>query len=294
MSNEAREGYYPEWLTDTECGNEYKRKLVAVYDEYYKETDKTLKQEKLNEFRVYLTIVSDVVAYRYLVKHYMNLFHKLNMTVEEYLDYKVERMFTTIRDKKERVNDIMSYVYMSFMLSSPRLIYDCGEHLGRCKMVREVLPYFKTQRLKFYFIEKDNTAEHIVFSVDNIDLDEESELLHSNLDKYSLSVYTEQQRKESADTGFDVLREYISKRNFKYSQSKKYLLELFDSWKERTEDDYEWVKQTIGVKNDVDFTLFDYIRYKYENKQIDLTYEEYLDVLSVLNSILKGRKNSKL
>ena len=64
-------------------------------------------------------------------------------------------------------------------------------------MVREILPYFKTQRLKFYFIEKDNTAEHIVFSVDNIELDEESEVIRSNLDKYSLSLYTEQQRKES-------------------------------------------------------------------------------------------------
>lgn len=183
---------------------------------------------------------------------------------------------------------------MSFMLSSPRLIYDCGEHLGRCKMVREILPYFKTQRLKFYFIEKDNTAEHIVFSVDNIELDEESEVIRSNLDRYSLSLYTEQQRKENAETGFEILREYINKLNFKYSQSKKYLLSIFDSWKGQIEEDYERVKQTINAKDDIDFTLFDYIRYKYENKQVDLTYEEYLDVLSVLNKLLKGRKNSKL
>ena len=167
-NGETKEGYYPIWLTDTECGNEYKRKLIKTYDEYFNEQDKKLREKKLNEFRVNLTVVADVVAYRYLVKHYSNLFYKLNITIEEYIEYKVERMYVTVRDKKERINDIMSYVYMSFMLSSPRLIYDYGEFVGKCKTVKENQPYFKIQRLKYYFIERETAAEHIIFSVDNL------------------------------------------------------------------------------------------------------------------------------
>ena len=37
-----------------------------------------------------------------------------------------------------KIEDILSYVYMSCMLSSPRLIYDYGEKVGRCKSVKEV------------------------------------------------------------------------------------------------------------------------------------------------------------
>lgn len=291
QDEEVIKGYYPSWLTDVNIGNEYKRKLIKVYDEFFNEQDKKVKENKLNEFRVYLTVVADVVAYRYLVKHYSNLFYKLGITIEDYIEYKVERMYVTVRDKKDRINDIMSYVYMSFMLSSPRLIYDYGEYAGRCKTVREVQPYFKTQRMKFYFIEKDNAIEHVVFSVDNLELDNDTELLHSNLDRYSLGQYVEEQRKHNAETGFDALREFISNCQFKYSQSKKYLLHIFDSWEKSTESDFEQVKQELNIKNSIEFTLLDYIRYKYENKQVDLTYEEYLDVLNILNKILKGRKN---
>lgn len=291
MGNETKEGYYPIWLTNTECGNEYKRKLVQNYEDYYNEQDKKLKEKRLSEFRVNLTVVADVVAYRYLVKHYSNLFHKLNITVEEYIDYKVERMYVTVRDKKEKINDIMSYVYMSFMLSSPRLIYDYGEYAGRCKTIREVQPYFKVQRYKFYFIERENAAEHIIFSVDNLELDDDTELIRSNLDKYSLSKFTEEQRNKNAESGYDALREYLEKfGEFKYLKSKKYLLNVFDTWTTGTEDDFEYTKQNLGIKVDTEFSLLDYIRYKYENKQVDLTYEEYLDILSVLNSLLKGRK----
>ena len=290
-NGETKEGYYPIWLTDTECGNEYKRKLIKTYDEYFNEQDKKLREKKLNEFRVNLTVVADVVAYRYLVKHYSNLFYKLNITIEEYIEYKVERMYVTIRDKKERINDIMSYVYMSFMLSSPRLIYDYGEFVGKCKTVKENQPYFKIQRLKYYFIERETAAEHIIFSVDNLDLDDDTELIRSNLDKYSLSKYTEEQRNNSAESGYDVLREYLEKQGkFKFAKSKAYLLNLFDTWTTGTEDDFETVKQELDIKTDSEFSLLDYIRYKYENKQVDLNYEEYLDILCVLNSLLKGRK----
>lgn len=100
--------YYPQWLTDQECGESYKRQLVTIYNDYFKEQDKKLKQEKLDQVKVYLTIVCDVVAYRYLVKHYSNLFYRLHLTVEEYMEYKVDRMFTTIKDKKDKIDDILS------------------------------------------------------------------------------------------------------------------------------------------------------------------------------------------
>lgn len=294
MSKTHNDGYYPLWLTDKECGDTYKAGLVKVYDEYYTATDKEIKKKKLDELRISLTVVSDIVAYRYLIKYYTNLFRKLNITIEEYLDYKVDRMYMTIRDKKERIDDIMSYVYMSFMLSSPRLIYDYAEKIGRCKLVKENLPYFMVQRLKFFFIERENTIEHLVLTVDNIDLDEDSEVLRSNLEKYSLIQYNKEQTILNTDSGFDTLRNYIAKLDFKYETSKQYLLSIFDNWRASGEEDYELTKQTSGIKNPADFSLFDYIRYKYENKIIDLSYEEYLDVLDVLNKLLKGRKNFRL
>lgn len=294
MGKTHNDGYYPLWLTDKECGDEYKAGLVKVYDEFYTATDKEVKKKKLDELRISLTVVSDIVAYRYLIKYYTNLFRKLNITIEEYLDYKVDRMYMTIRDKKERIEDIMSYVYMSFMLSSPRLIYDYAEKIGRCKLVKENMPYFMVQRLKFFFIERENVVEHLVLTVDNIDLDEESEVLRSNLEKYSLTQYNREQSILSTDSGFEALRNYIAKLDFKYEVSKQYLLSIFDNWKASGEEDFELTKQASGVKSADDFTLFDYIRYKFENKQIDLTYEEYIDVLDVLNKLLKGRKNFKL
>lgn len=291
--SQHKEGYYPIWLTDQECGEDYKRKLVAAYDDYYYEKDSELRKEKFKTLRVYLTIVCDVVAYRYLIKYYTNLFHRLNITIEEYMDYKVERMYLTIRDKKEKIEDILSYVYMSFMLSSPRLIYDYGEKVGRCKSVKEVLPYFTVQRMKFFFIERENQAEHYIYNVDNIDLDEDTESIRSNLDKYSLSQYHREQSKQDSNSGFDVIREFIENYEFKYEKSKKYLLNIFDNWEESVEDDFLIIKQQQGAKNDIDFNLFDYIRYKYENKQTDLSYYEYLDILNVLNKLLKRKKELK-
>lgn len=286
----TKEGYYPEWLTNAECGNEYKRKLIDAYEDYFNEQDKIKRKQKLDKFRIYLTVVADVVAYRYLVKYYSNLFYKLSITVEEYIEYKVERMYVTVRDKKDKINDIMSYVYMSFMLSSPRLIYDYGEYIGRCKTIREIQPYYKTQRLKFYFIEKDTAVEHIVYVVDNLDLDNDTEAIRSNLEKYSLSQYVEQQQKQNIDSGFDLLREFLDHYPFQFKKSEEYLLNIFDNWKTKIEDDFEDVKQELGIKSNNDFNLLDYIEYKYENKQIDLNYDEYVDVLNALNNILKGRR----
>ena len=70
-------------------------------------------------------------------------------------------------------------------------------------------------------------------------------------------------------------------------------MNIFDNWEESVEDDFLIIKQQQGAKNDIDFSLFDYIRYKYENKQTDLNYYEYLDILNVLNKLLKGKKELK-
>lgn len=282
----TKEGYYPTWLTDEECGNEYKRKFAELYEEYYNTTDKKEKKEKLKELKIYLTITCDVIAYRYLVKYYSNLFHKLNITVEEYMDYKVERIYVTIRDKKEHINDILSYVYMSFMLSSSRLIYDYAESLGRCKLVKVNLPYFQIQRLKFFFISRDKSAEHIVYNVDNLELDKDSELIHSNIDRYSLSEYNRNKTIQDSGSNFEKVRMYVEKLDFKYDNSKNYLINIFDNWQNDLEGDFEYVKQNYAGINSC-FNLVDYIKYKYENHMTDLSYDEYIDVLSVLNKLMK-------
>lgn len=291
LNSSSSYNYYPPWLTDAECGNEYKQKLIVAYYDFYQEQNKQIKKQKLDDLRIYLTIVSDVVAYRYLVKYYSNLFHKLNITVEEYLDYKVERMYVTLRDKKEKIEDIMSYVYMSFMLSSPRLIYDYGEKIGRCKLTREILPYFQVQRLKFFFIERDNMAEHIVYNVDNIDLDEDSEAIRSNMEKYSLSKYNREQSEQETNFGFNSIVQYLSDYDVKFVNSKKYLLNIFNNWKSGIEDDYLTVKQNLNIKDN--FSMFDYIAYKYSNKQTNLNYDEYIEVLGILNKLLKGKRDVK-
>ena len=64
----SKEGYYyPPWLVDQDCGDEYKRKLILTYDEFFNEENPEQKKAKLDELRVYLTVVCDIIAYRYLV-----------------------------------------------------------------------------------------------------------------------------------------------------------------------------------------------------------------------------------
>lgn len=288
MRQREANGYYPLWLSDQEVADEYKEKFVASYNAFFDAKDPNEKKQHLDEFRVYLTIMCDVVAYRYLVKYYSNLFHRLGITIEEYMDYKVERAYITIKDKKEKIDDPMSYIYMSFMLSSPRLIYDYGEKMGRCKLVREVLPYFKTQRLKYFFIDSKNTIEHVIFNFDNIDLDEDSEAIRSNIDKYSLAQYQKQENLESNDSGFSAVREYVGKLPFKIKKARNFLLSIFDTWKTTGEADFEVTKRKANLQ--VEFTLLDYVKYKYEHQEVDLSYDEYIDVLCVLNQLLKGRK----
>lgn len=285
-------GYYPEWLTDQKCGDMYKSCLVDAYNSFWDEKDKELKKKKLEDLKVYLMIVSDVIAYRYLVKHYHNLFHRLCITFEEYIDYKVERMYVTIRDKKEKIDDILSYIYMSFMLSSPRLIYDYAEKIGRCKTVRELLPYFQTQRNKFFFIDKSTAKEHYIYNVDNIDLDEDSEYVRSNLDRYSLMEYNKKQSIEnSSDTGmFEEVIKFIEKSKFSTQNAKNVLLNLLNSWSQGVEDDFLQVKQSFKGEENKDFNLIDYIRYQYDNNLLGVTYDEYRDILSVLNNLLKNKR----
>ena len=73
-----------------------------------------------------------------------------------------------------------------------------------------------------------------------------------------------------------------------YDRNGKVVTQLFQenrNWKESIEDDFIYVKQISEVKSN--FTLIDYIRYKYENKQTDLTYDEFVDALSILNNIMR-------
>lgn len=281
--------YYPQWLTDQECGESYKRQLVTIYNDYFKEQDKKLKQEKLDQVKVYLTIVCDVVAYRYLVKHYSNLFYRLHLTVEEYMEYKVDRMFTTIKDKKDKIDDILSYVYMSFMLSSPRLIYDYAEKVGRCKLVKETLPYFQVQRLKFFFIERENSVEHIILDFNIVDMDSTEKSVRSDIERYSLFEYNYRASLESSESSTDLLIDFVNKIEIENEKSKTFVLNIFSHWKSEVEDEYLSIKQSL--KSSESFNLIDYVRYKYENQQTNLNYVEYIEVLNILNKILKGKKD---
>lgn len=281
-------GYYPPWLQDQEIGDKYKQKLVEIYDEFYNTKDKQTKKDLLKDLQVYLTIVCDVIAYRYLMKHYYNLFYRLNITIEEYMEYKVERAYVTIRDKESKINDILSYIYMSFMLSSPRLIYDYAEKIGRCKLVKQDIPYFQTQRYKFFFIDRGKSIEHIIYNVDNIDLDSSSEEIHSKMDKYSLSSYNKKQIDIMSDSLIDKLICKIQDIECESENSKKYLINLFNNWNKNEENKYEEIKQKLNIKNN--FTIFDYIRYNYESGLTGLSYTEYIEVLSILNNIVKSKK----
>lgn len=286
--DKTKGGYYPPWLQDQEIGDKYKQKLVEIYDEFYNTKDKQTKKDLLKDLQIYLTIVCDVIAYRYLMKHYYNLFYRLNITIEEYMEYKVERAYVTIRDKESKINDILSYIYMSFMLSSPRLIYDYAEKIGRCKLVKQDIPYFQTQRYKFFFIDRGKSIEHIIYNVDNIDLDSSSEEIHSKMDKYSLSSYNRKQIDIMSDSLIDKLIYKIQDTECESENSKKYLINLFNNWNKNEENKYEEIKQKLNIKNN--FTIFDYIRYNYESGLTDLSYTEYIEVLSILNNIVKSKK----
>lgn len=288
--SQHEDGYYPIWLTNQECGDSYKKQLYVVYDNYYKETDPEKKKNCYSELQVYITIVCDVIAYRYLVKYYTNLFHKLSITIEEYMDYKVERILSTIQSKTERIDDILSYIYMSFMLSSPRLIYDYAEKVGRCKLVKELLPYFQIQRFKFFFVDRDSNREHYIFNVDNLELNENTEAIRSNLEKYSLSDYNRKQSLDLYDSSFDLIFDYIKTLDYKYENSLKYLLNIFSNWETDVESKYEIQKSKQTDVNKKDFSLLDYIKYDYEcNKS--LSYDEYIEVLQTLNNLLKNGKD---
>ena len=286
---------YYDWLVDEEYGKQCKDNLVIAYNCYFDESDSVKKKQYYAMIEIYMPIVCDVIAYRYIVKNYSNLLFKLNITVEEYLAYKSKRLLDTVKQKKDKIDDILSYVYMSFMLSSPRLIYDYGEKIGRCKSIRHVLPYHQVARNR-YFNNKveSNSVEHFIFNVDNLYLDDESqtEAVHSNIDKYSLQQYEYNISLE--DNGileFENILEYLDCINTKYPKAKQYLLGLFKNWKNGVEDEFLRVKSENNFNDD--YSLIDYINYCYENGELSkvLNRNEYMECLSIYNSILKRREN---
>lgn len=294
MKNNSNNSYYS-WLTDEEYSNHCKQELVRLYEEYYKTQDKKEKEEIFKQLEVYLSIVCDVIAYRYLVKHYTNLFYKLCITVEDYMEYKVKRLLVTIKEKKEHIEDILSYVYMSFMLSSPRLIYDYAEKIGHCQLVKDVQPYYQVAREKFFGNgnpNKTEETEHYIYNVDTIFIDEKDEnsTIRSNLDNFSYAQWKNNRRMEDDGVvSFQSLIDLVENITDDYSlNSKNYLLYLFNNWKTDIESDYNSLK--LQTKAGSSYSIIDYIKYKYENKQTNLSQKDYVDVLKILNIILKGGK----
>lgn len=283
------------WLTDEDYAKNCKDTLVSLYEDYYNESDDKNKQKIFKQLEIYLSVVCDIIAYRYLVKHYTNLFYKLRITVEEYIDYKVKRLLVTIKEKKDHIDDILSYVYMSFMLSSPRLIYDYGEKIGRCKLVKENLPYYQVARNRFFNNNIDELAEHIIFNVDTLYLDEDTDTdksVRSNIDRYSYSQWKNKTRSEhDGENDFQHLFLYVDGLSEKeYSvKSKAYVKNIFSNWKQIVESEYNKVKLDCNFGSS--YSILDYIRYEYEQGKTDLDYMDYLDVLKIFNMILKGKSS---
>lgn len=295
MNNEKSDlgiayGQY-DWLKDEQLAQLYKQELVNIYEQYYVTKDKSVRQSLYNKLEVYLSIVCDIIAYRYLVKYYSNLFHKLCITVEDYMEYKVDRLLVTLKDKKEHVDDILSYIYMSFMLSSPRLIYDYGEKIGRCQIVRKTLPYYLVARNKFFGHTKSNTIEHVMFNVDTLYLDDtdskNTEILHSNLDRYSYRNWKDRLRtEEDGINDYNFLILDVETIDCEYESSRRYLLNLLKNWKS-VESDYQITKNECNVGNS--YSLIDYVVYKYNMGFVNLTKDEYMDVLKILNKLISSK-----
>lgn len=278
------------WLKDEDYAQNCKDILVDLYEKYFKTSDTKEKEELFKQLEIYLSVVCDIIAYRYLVKHYSHLFYRLCITVEEYINYKVKRLLVTIKSKKEHIDDILGYVYMSFMLSSPRLIYDYAEKIGHCRLVKEVLPYYQVSRNKFFNNVKTNdSVEHIIYNVDNLYLNdsENDQSIRSNIDKYSYSKWkTEYRLENNDDSDFDALISIVKSMSKDYSESSiNYLLDIFNNWKTKVENDYLSVKLENKFGNS--YSLIDYIKYNYENNKTNLTKDVYLDVLKILNTLLK-------
>lgn len=282
--------FYP-WLQSEDYGEYCKSQLVEIYDKYFEETDEKQKQELFKDLEVYLTVVCDVIAYRYLVKHHINLFYKLRITVEEYMDYKVKRLLTTIKDKKdEKIKDILGYIYISFMLSSPRLIYDYAEKIGRCKLIKENLPYYQVARNKFFGITKENNTEHYIYNVDTIYLDEnnsDTSTIRSNIEKYSYRKWKDNVKVEEESTDYNLLINYVIKIDWCSNNAKNYLLNILKNWN-IVETDYQDIKLKQGFGQS--YSLIDYIRYKYSKQETNLSQKDFTDVLKILNNLLKGEE----
>lgn len=178
---------------------------------------------------------------------------------------------------------------MSFMLSSPRLIYDYAEKIGRCKLIKNVVPYYQTARKNFFNIDKETEQiEHYIYNVETLYLDDESkekDLLYSNLENYSYSNWEkEEQLKYNGIEEFNIILNYINKSNCSIN-SKNYLKNIFNNWKDKTESDY----QSVGLNFGENYNLVDYIRYCYENNKTNLSHDEYIGVLKLLNTIIKNK-----
>lgn len=280
-----------DWLVDEEYGKQCKDNLVIAYNSWFDEKNSNRKKQLFNVVEMYMPIVCDVIAYRYLVKHYTNLFFKLNITIEEYLAYKTERLLDTIKKKKERIDDILSYVYMSFMLSSPRLIYDYGEKIGRCKTIHHILPYYQVVRNKYFGNEVEDLVEHVIYQVDNLYLDDESqaETVHSNIERYSLQQYEHQ--KSIEDNGMlelNLALAALQKIQTDIQSSKDYLISIFKGWNDGVEDDYFRIK--LEGKFDDNYTLVDYITYCFEHDELQsmMNKREFTECLVIYNKLIKS------
>lgn len=279
------------WLSNEEYGNQCKEKLVNLYDEFFNCKDAKTKEKLLKQIEVYLYVVCEIIAYRKLVKTYSSLFHKLHFTVEDYIDYKAKRLLLTIKNKEEYIEDILNYIYMSFMLSSPALIYDFGEKMGCCKANRKTQPYYQAVRDKFFFNESV-PIEHIVFAVDSCFSTNDTDDIKTKtkLDKYAYDKWKKDIYNYSCSTN-DILIKQIAKlsnSNNCSEKSSEYLTDILLNWSTKIEDEYQDVKQKKFAQSN-NYSLIDYITYKYEEGKTNLSYSEFCDVLVILQSLKMGK-----
>ena len=272
------------WLLDKDCCSSYLNSLKDCYDKYISESSTS--SDLLNDIELYTNLVVYVIGYRYLVSKYSSLFSKLNISVEEYLDYRSKKLFNRIKNKNKRIDDICSYIYRSLQLSNQLQIYEYSYSCGNCNKIK-TKNKVEIARNDFFNISiKNNQIEntYIFYEFDSCDKsidDNASEKCVLDIDKKSYIDFTSQ----NIDYGESIskLIERIKSIDC-LDKPKSILIYILTNWEDSIESDYNATQSKIS--DPIGYGLSDYITYKYKTGKLNITEEEYLDILKILKYIM--------
>ena len=280
-----------DWISNTKLCNDYKNKLHDIYDKYYNNTDKKLNKSLLNDLYLYINIVGYIIGYRYLVSRFKNLFSLLNIYVEDYLDYRLSKIYESVKSKNKYINDISNYIYKSLQLSNQSHIYKYASIAGTCEKEKNKTSKTKRIRNNFFNIEENDTdidysdvyTPYEILSCDKhtIENDNHWEKLILNIDQMSYLEF------QSQDIDYDdtlkTIYNYINGVEVS-DKAKRILIQILDNWKDFVESDYNKVK--LLLTNVINYSLVDYITYKYKNNELLIDENIYIELLKLLNYLI--------